>query len=152
MEMAYLHFIPARRVQMSLQLHARAFSGSLTSVSSALNWQIWTALKCCFVVWCSHLLPMGILNTRWREMRSKGEKLQDGWQRRIRDAVRRGTELRRGVNEADRCKEPVQKAGHTEERLSEQWWKGYHAGRCSARRAVVRKCKSCPFTFVSWHL
>lgn len=53
-------------------------------------------------------------------MRSKGEKLQDGWQRRIRDAVRRGTELRRGVNEADRGKKPVQKAGHTEERLSEQ--------------------------------
>lgn len=53
-------------------------------------------------------------------MRSKGEKLQDGWQRRIRDAVRRGIELRRGVNEADRCKKPVQKAGHTEERLSEQ--------------------------------
>lgn len=53
-------------------------------------------------------------------MRSKGEKLQDGWQRRIRDAVRRGTELRRGVNEADRCKKAVQKAGHTGERLSEQ--------------------------------
>lgn len=63
---------------------------------------------------------MRILNTWWREMRSKGEKLQDGWQRRIRNAVRRGTELRRGVNEADRCKKPVQKAGHTEERLSEQ--------------------------------
>lgn len=63
---------------------------------------------------------MGILNTRWREMRSKGEKLQDGWQRRIREGVRRGTELRRRVNEADRCKEPVQKAGHTEEGLSEQ--------------------------------
>lgn len=53
-------------------------------------------------------------------MRSKGEKLQDGWQRRIRDAVRRGTELRRGVNEADGCTEAVQKAGHAEERLSEQ--------------------------------
>lgn len=45
-------------------------------------------------------------------MRSKGEKLQDGWQRRIRDAVRRGTELGRGVNEADRCRKAVKKAGH----------------------------------------
>lgn len=53
-------------------------------------------------------------------MRSKGEKLQDGWQRRIRDAVRRGAELRRGVNEADRCKKAVQKAGRAEERLLEQ--------------------------------
>lgn len=79
---------------------------------------LWTGSEMLF---CSvMLLPMEILNTRWREMRSKGEKLQDGWQRRIRDAVRRGIELRRGANEADRCKKPVQKAGHTEERLSEQ--------------------------------
>lgn len=46
------------------------------------------------------------------ERRSKGEKLQDGWQRRIRDAVRRGTALGRGVNEAERCGKAAQKAGH----------------------------------------
>lgn len=48
-------------------------------------------------------------------MRSKVEKLQDCWQRRIRDAVKRGTELGRGVNEADRCKKAVQKAGRRAE-------------------------------------
>lgn len=65
--------------------------------------------------------------------------MQDGWQRRIRDAVRKGTELRRGVNKAGRCKKAVQKAGCTEERLSEQQQsKDHYARQCTVRIIVVR--------------